>query len=310
MPHVDHFLAEPLIHLPARRPDSIRRTSHVDMITHADGLLELSGMAQQMDGVEAAACRALVTPTGRDLHALELDPALAIGGELLGLVVGRGFRSVVDQICPAGTLTHVLLSELPVAALLSGYGYLYTGHFAGPLSDDYIAHLPVDICAGWASPASFMTQIRSTREMPAPNGPVSPADAIDDWHPMPPLAPGSMRRQRLIDRSGPDVWAMFRDTYCRPDGVVIVLHEYSVEATISASPMGGNEGGTIARCVATPRVLPWAECPEAQASAGRLVGRPLSSLRQMVKDEMVGTSTCSHLNDLLSSLAQAEQLIS
>jgi hypothetical protein len=308
VPHVDHFLAEPLAHLPARRPDSIRRTSHIDMITHGDGLLELRGMAHQggmahQDGATAT-CRALVMPAGRELHALELHPALPASGELLGLGVGRGFRGVVDQICEAGTLTHLLLSELPVAALLSGYGYLYTGRFATPLSDDFIAHLPVDICAGWASPASFMTQIRSAHEMPAPSGPVAPADDIDDiagWHHMPPLAPGSMRRQRLIDRDGPHVWAMFRDTYCRPDGVVTVLHEYSVDAIIN--------DGAFERCVATPHVLPWTECPEARASAGRLVGRPLSSLRQMVKDDMVGTSTCTHLNDLLSSLAQAEQLV-
>ncbi len=94
---------------------------------------------------------------------------------------------------------------------------------------------------------------------------------------------------------------MFRDTYARPDGVVIVLHEYTVEATIG-------EGDVIAGCVATPRVLPWAECPLAKDSAGRLVGQPVSSLRSLVKDEFVGTSTCTHLNDLLSSLSQADQL--
>ncbi|HEY2215224.1 MAG TPA: DUF2889 domain-containing protein [Acidimicrobiales bacterium] len=298
MPHVAHFLAEPILQLPAPAAGSVRRTSHVDMITHDNGLLELSGVAHQ--GEVTATCRAIVG-AARDLLSLELSPALDADGELLGLAVARGFRGVVDLICPPGTLTHLLLSELPVAALLSGYGMLYTGLMPSPLSDAYIEHLPVDICSGWDGSASFMVQIRRDHEMPTPDGPMAPPDG-DGWHAMPALVAGSMRRQRLLDRTGSNVWAMFRDTCARPDGVVIVLHEYTVEAVIGA-------GDVIESCVATPRVLPWAECPLANDSAGRLVDQPVSSLRTLVKDEFVGTSTCTHLNDLLSSLAQADQLV-
>jgi hypothetical protein len=119
---------------------------------------------------------------------------------------------------------------------------------------------------------------------------------------MPALAPDSMRRQRLIERDGSAVWAMFRDSYARPDGVVTILHEYSVRATLTA------DGTRIASCTATPRVLPWAECPSAAASAGRVVGHRVRDLRALVRDELVGTSTCTHLNDLLASLSQADHL--
>jgi hypothetical protein len=61
--------------------------------------------------------------------------------------------------------------------------------------------------------------------------------------------------------------------------------------------------------VATPRVLPWIECPGAATTAGRLVGRPVAGLRGLVRDELVGTSTCTHLNDLLASLSQVDQLV-
>ena len=268
------------------------------MITHDNGLLELSGIAHQ--GFETASCRGIVGPN-RELLSLELSPTLRASGELLGLAVARGFRGVVDLISVPGTLTHLLLSELPVAALLSGYGMLYTGLMPSPLSDSYIDHLPVNICSGWDESASFMVQIRRDHEMPTPDGPVAPPDG-EGWHQMPPLAPGSMRRQRLLERDGAQVWAMFRDTYARPDGAVIVLHEYTVEATIG-------DGDVIASCVATPRVLPWAECPLAKESAGRLVGQAVSGLRTLVKDDFVGTSTCTHLNDLLSSLSQSDQLV-
>ena len=302
MTHVDHFLAEPTTHLPARRTGSIRRTSHVDMITHVDGTLELRGAASDPGG--AVSCRALVRSLrDRVLTTLELDPDVARSEELLGLVVGRGFRAVVDDLCEPATLPWVVLSELPIAALLSGYASLYTGEYPSPLPDAMVAGFPVDICAGWAAPGSFMMQIRSTRDMPTPSGPAVPAGDLNaSWHPMPPLAPGSMRRQRLLSRDGNAVWAMFRDSYAPPEGPVTVLHEYTLTATLT-------DDDRIATCVAVPRVLPWTECPQAAASAGRLVGRSVSELRAMVKEELVGTSTCTHLNDLLSSLAQLDHLV-
>jgi hypothetical protein len=312
--HVAHFLAEPLIDLPERRPGSIRRTSSVDMIGQDDGTLELLGTAADPGG--SARCHATVG-TDRSLVALHVAPPVEGSDTLLGRSVGRGFRAVVDTLCEPGTLPWVLLTELPVAALLSGYASLYTGLFPSPIPDAVLAGFPVDICAGWAAPASFMVQIRTTHEMPTPSGPVSPGDnqPVGDgdgdaiggegsvWHDMPVLAPGSMRRQRLIERTGTDVWAMFRDSYARPDGVVTILHEYSVSATLSA------DGERVESCVATPRVLPWAECPSAAASATRVVGHPVAGLRALVRDDLVGTSTCTHLNDLLASLAQADHLI-
>jgi hypothetical protein len=60
---------------------------------------------------------------------------------------------------------------------------------------------------------------------------------------------------------------------------------------------------TVVEATATPRVLPWFECPEAAASAGRLAGRTLKSLRAGVRAEFLGASTCTHLNDMLRALA-------
>jgi hypothetical protein len=213
----------------------------------------------------------------------------------------------------------VLLTELPVVAMLAGYGTLYSGLLPGPLSDQFIDGMPVDVCAGWAEAGSMMVHIRGQREIPTPDGPEVPADR-EGWHPMPDLVAGALRRQRLIERTGDEVWAMFRDTYARPDGTTSVLHEYTVKALvsddssddISSGGEGGDSGGgggRIVACVATPRVLPWAECPQAAASAGRLVGQRVGDLRSLVRDDLVGTSTCTHLNDLLSSLFQAGQLV-
>ena len=333
MTHVAHALAEPLAHLPERRPGSIRRTSHLEVLARADGGFELTGVARQGDDV--ASCRATLS-ADRTLVLLDLVPDSAWSVGLVGRLVGRGFRAAVDQVCEPGSLRSVLLTELPVVAMLAGYGTLYSGLLPGPLSDQFIDGMPVDVCAGWAEAGSMMVHIRGQREIPTPDGPEVPADR-EGWHPMPELAAGALRRQRLIERTGDEVWAMFRDTYARPDGTTSVLHEYTVKAIVSDDSSddisgdgkyegqgddggagdGGDEGGDgggdggsrIVACVATPRVLPWRECPQAAASAGRLVGQRVGDLRALVRDDLVGTSTCTHLNDLLSSLFQAGRLV-
>jgi hypothetical protein len=312
--HVAHSLAEPLPYLPERRPGSIRRTSHLEVLARPDGGLELTGVACQGD--DTASCRATLS-ADLTLVLLDLVPDSAWSVGLVGRRVGRGFRAAVDQVCEPGSLRSVLLTELPVVAMLAGYGTLYSGLLPGPLSDQFIDGMPVDVCAGWAEAGSMMVHIRGQREIPTPDGPEVPADR-EGWHPMPDLVAGALRRQRLIERTGDEVWAMFRDTYARPDGTTSVLHEYTVKALmsddssddISGDGSGGGDGdGRIVACVATPRVLPWAECPQAAASAGRLVGQRVGDLRALVRDDLVGTSTCTHLNDLLSSLFQAGRLV-
>ena len=54
--------------------------------------------------------------------------------------------------------------------------------------------------------------------------------------------------------------------------------------------------------------LPWPECPAAAASASRLGGQPVANLRDVVRQEFTGITTCTHLNDLLRSLADVATL--
>src|SRR5208283_1017945 len=100
-----------------------------------------------------------------------------------------------------------------------------------------------------------------------------------------------------------DIDAMFRDTYVRADGSETIIHEYTLAATVKAG------SGVIVAARATPRVLPWQECPGAVASAARITGMTLPQLHFRVRRELFGTSMCTHLNDLLRSVADAEALI-
>jgi len=104
-------------------------------------------------------------------------------------------------------------------------------------------------------------------------------------------------------RSGVEIEAFFRDSHMTPDGVETVLHEYTVRATADAALR------RVVDCSATPRVLPWRECPQAAASAERLAGVLFDGLRQHVRSQLVGATTCTHLNDCLRGLEDVPHLL-
>jgi hypothetical protein len=113
-----------------------------------------------------------------------------------------------------------------------------------------------------------------------------------------------MRRFRRLDLSPAGEFdAHFRDTHVDADGVETIVHEYTVEGAIDASTR------TVTAATATVRVLPWQECPGAIGSASRIAGMPLSDVRDRVRAEFVGTSTCTHLNDTLRAIADLDALL-
>ncbi len=287
------------------------------------GPLDLSSAARDLwtrvDGGAAELGRASARAwldAQRRLVRLETDPIAAGIRPLEQLIVGKGFRAAVDRALPVDgaerTLLYRLAQELPVAALISGYVMLYRRRPSGSTSTEAPAHgVPVDICSGWRRDGVMMRSLAATGEIPVPIGPPAPPLDADDpsgWHAMAPLAPNAMRRRRLIDVSAgatPDrlrVFAMFRDTYVEPDGLETVLHQYELAATMDRA------SHTILACAAVPNVLPFPECPAAAASASRLVGQRIDELPGVVREDFRGTTTCTHLNDLLTVLGDAGAL--
>jgi Protein of unknown function (DUF2889) len=324
MSHYPAALQNPQTTTVARRPGSARRTSHIDMNFRDGGRLELAGSARDLrtvwsgDAAElaAASVRALLGPT-RQLEELSVSPATDVD-DLLGLVVAGGFRKAVDRVVPEHrdlqSPLYLLLDDLPVAALISGYATLYlrgnqpmpseqAGQRRGP---------PADICSGWRSDGVMMQFIEREGGIPLSVGPSAPRlERPDDplgWHSIPPLASGAMRRRRLIDvarvHGGYDVSAMFRDSHVDDGGEETILHEYELSMELEKN------GERVRSCSAAPRTLPWPECPAAAASATRLEGHDVSELRGLVRSQFHGTSTCTHLNDLLRSLADVGVLVS
>jgi len=321
-----------------RRPGSVRRTSTIDT-ARPDGFQgDLVMTARARDLRTAPDATTVVTDhvdlslrvdsSSRQVLSIASSPALPGLDQLVGCPVGPGFRSRFNEICPgqreAGTLLHLLLDDLPGAALVSGY----SPQRAGAL--DQIRQLPEsavegtsgmtrlletrgDLCAGWAHDATLMVTIRSTGEVPVSTGPPAPSLVRDDdplaWHAMSPLPPHAMRRRRRLDVVGPGrsgeahrFDAHFRDSHMDEDGAEWVVHEYSATGTFDIV------GGRVLDIGAEARVLPWMECPGAVASAGRLSGMSIPELRTRVRQEFTGGSTCTHLNDTLRALGDLEVL--
>ncbi|MEO7428607.1 MAG: DUF2889 domain-containing protein, partial [Acidimicrobiales bacterium] len=165
-----------------------------------------------------------------------------------------------------------------------------------------------DLCAGWAGEGTMLDTLERTGIFPIPLGPPAPDLLPSDdplaWHELEPMLPRSVRRRRRLDLVAGNPIAMdvhFRDSHLGADGVEDVLHEYTLAVELDPAL-------TVLRSEATVRVLPWPECPGAVGSAGRIVGQPVAALRQLVASDFKGTSTCTHLNDVLRSIAGATAL--
>jgi hypothetical protein len=212
----------------------------------------------------------------------------------------------VDEAVPehrdAGTALHQLLDDVPMAALISNYGSTREQGDDFDLPPETAEGL-ADLCAGWERGATMLGAMTATGIFPIPLGPPAPDLASDDplaWHEMEPMVPRSARRRRRIDLIAGDVLRLdvhFRDSHLAQDADEDVLHEYTLVGTVDPASL------VVLSSEATARTLPWPECPRALASAGRVVGHPVSELRRLVSTDFRGISTCTHLNDVLRSLA-------
>jgi hypothetical protein len=320
--HPLHGIHQPTTATPARRANSVRRTTSIDMTRDAGSLdpAYLHGTGRDLwtapDGstheLGRAGFDATVDMIPRVVQSISTIPGFAAVSRLVGAPAMSGFRGAVDRVAPElrrqRQLLYTLLDDIPVATLISGHALSASGLLGGMKS----GYLPVaDQCAGFATGGLLMSSFENGDPVVV-TGPIAPD--IDDstdalaWHRLESLPIHGMRRRRRLDvaedASGTlSIDAMFRDSYVRGDGQETIIHEYTLNATVDPATE------VIGRCDAVPRVLPWQECPGAVDSAPRIAGMCLEDLHFWVRRELTGTTTCTHLNDLLRSVADARTLM-
>ena len=288
-----------------------------------DGPLELIGAARDLLTLEVDPPRVLAEAAmhatigdDRTIREIRATPDRARIRALIGAQGGSNLRAAIDDALPgerqAATPLHVLLDDVAGTSLVAGFlAVLWDPRRSvehrkamGPLG----VRKGKVICSGLrpgglaqsAPPGvPFVHDVR-----PAP--PISTPDDPWGWHALPDRARISMRRHRRIDvwrKRG--VWAIdsfFRDSAWGPDGSEVVVHEYEVEAEIDP------ETARLRSVHATPRVLPFPECPWAAPHAVEVVGHDVRTFRTQVQQTLTELDCCTHLNDTLRCLSEVPVL--
>jgi hypothetical protein len=308
---------DPARRSPARAAGSVRRTTVTDML-RPDGMS--GGMLMRSAGRDArtSASGEIVELdsarldldvdylSGRTIRAVTSDPDEPALQQLVGTRAASGLRraarAAVPEQAARRSILYQLLDDVPVAALIGGYA-VGAMRRSETLASAGLG-IRADICAGFQGGGTMMNLIAEHGSVPTVVGPVAvevAADDSDGWQALPPLPPLGMRRRRLLEVAPGDgdrlrVFAWFRDSFQFPGGEQTIVHEYEVDALVETATW------TVVDATAVPRVLPWFECPQAAASAGRIAGLKLADLREEIRADFVGISTCTHLNDQLRSL--------
>ncbi len=314
---------------PIRRPNSVRRTSTIDT-GWPNGLgqpvLMIGRARDVLTGPDGGAPKILaegsfrISATARrEILDIDVQPHCPSAAALVGARGGGHLRALLAEFLPEerakGSPLYLLLDDYSGASLVSVWiwsqwrgDWLDQMRSKRAVSTASINSEMTDICAGFAQGSSALLgdaarpKAQNCTDVPSLVHPQDPAG----WHILFDHDPVSMRRARRIDvwREGGDVRIEigFQDSGTNPKGGRTAVHEYLVHATARGDAL------TLADINVEPRVLPYRECPNAAPNATRMIGQRLSDFRESVLATLPNTLGCTHLNDVLRSLAEVPQL--
>jgi hypothetical protein len=313
---------------PTRLPGSARRTTSIDMVW-PDGLgspLHLVGRARDLltpeSGAPVVLAEAEMQATigeERRVESIETVPARPGIQGLVGRQGGSYLRSAVDEVLPgereAATPLYLLLDDIAGTSLIAGFVWTRQPEHREamrrrpPRPTEFGVRKGRVICSGLRPGGTAQLAITTGTD---PGHSLRRAGALvtdDDswaWHEFPARPEVVMRRHRRVDvsRHGSElvVDAFFRDSSWEPDGTEMALHEYTVAARVDAA------SGMLTAVAARPHVLPFRECQWAPPHVDLLVGRPVETFRTSVQSTLTDIQSCTHLNDMLRSLAEVPAL--
>lgn len=318
----------PAVSTPARRAHSGRRTSTID--THwPDGYgqpMVMAGTARDLltghdgeDGRElATGAFTIAASPSREILSISVSPDLPEAQALVGVRAGGASRAALSDILrsAAGGPLFQILDDFSGASLVAPWAWTrWVEDWHGLVARSGAANTAgrrgrmEGICVGFAPGSTALDPDGGSASRNQSSAPVAPLGNEQDpagWHRLADQQGPAMRRARRLDlwRSGDTLEAdlFFQDSAVAPDGSRLAVHEYLVRAAIDPATMH-----TLS-LTADPRILPYRQCPGAAANVDRMIGQPILSFRRLVPTILPGTLGCTHLNDVLRSLADVPAL--
>jgi hypothetical protein len=256
----------------------------------------------------------------RTIVAIEADPPRPDLMRLVGTRGGGRLRHALEHFVPEerrnATPLYLILDDISGASLVAPWAWSqwqkdWLESPGSGMTRPQLNRMIQDmegICTGFAPGSSSLDPERlvGQSEDGTPTPDLRHPDDPEGWHAFTLQTTVGMRRARRIDVRLDKVIhieAAFQDSAAKPDGTRAALHEYDLTATADPTSM------RLLSIDATPRVLPFGECPGAVGNISRLVDSELPYLRQTVLDQLPGTLGCTHLNDALRALAEVPALV-
>ena len=330
MPDIGTVKQNPAGAVPMRRLNSIRRTSTIST-SWPDGYgnpMLMIGQARDLitmvDGepdVHAAGSFEILASSKREILSIASTPVITALQKLVGHRAGGNLRMLLAATVPgekaAGTPLYLILDDYSGASLVASWAwsrwmddYRENERQTGAAATKGRRGTMEGVCIGFEPGSSALNPDGSNNEkiqsfFPVPSI-VNPEDPLG-WHNIVGQTGVGSRRARWID-----VWIEdgkiqmdlgFQDSATVPDGSRVAVHEYLAAAT--ADP----ETFELLSLTVDARILPYKECLGAVPLSQRVLGTYLNELRMKVLQILPGTFGCTHLNDVLRSLAEVPQMV-
>lgn len=315
---------------PVRQPGSVRRTCTIDVSwpDGVDGQRLFTGRARDLR-TDAAGAAAVIAEgemqarltADKEITAITAVPPHANIERFIGQHGGGHLRMFIREALPeliaSADPLYLALDDISGTALVSAFAWSqwfpdWAERIRGAYSHEEFEEMMtrrINVCWGLAEGNSGVQ----------PGGPpnnVADADAgelrnpadPEGWHAFSDNQGPGFRRARRIDVSLDSdaglirVQGSFQDSAKLKAGGRVAIHEYDYALTIDRA------SGEILSLEPTPRVLPFPECPGAVANAQRMVGKRIDAIRDEVLAQLRGPQGCTHLNDVLRSLADVPAL--
>lgn len=316
-------LNRPGVRQPARRPNSIRRTSSHQSVWVPDDERGYTIFGRARDlcttaglhpvTIDEQSITAVIGADGR-LDALSRNASPDRLGQFVGLRPGGELRKTMANAMPDegahDTLLHRLLDDLAGATFMSTAAwYAWEGGIEGhaqrtgaPVMTNRVV---TGVCLSHVPGSPALTE----------DGRGADDNADHPLGPLPLTSPDPFTFHPLVDAEGPnqsrlrrtDIWreagdlvvdAWFQDSSAIQGESMrrLIFHEYGIVARFDAATLA------LKTIAVTPYVLPYVSCHAAPATANVLIGKNARELRNLVPVALKGIAGCTHLNDMLRAL--------